>query len=163
MVGWLVRRSRQKGGLRRQKSELWPHDYPFNLYIVHLMHIPMTTATIFRMLLGLVLCVFRVCLCVPTYHMSNSYITYVVAVWPYFSWLWQFRQLLCVATTSSLSQVEFEIVTEKQRQSRHDNARLTKRGNARSQQLLMMPTELLTNRELLPGEFLSGLEHLKAR
>ena len=64
---------------------------------------------------------------------------------------------------SSLSQVEFEIDTEKQRQRRHDNARLTESGNARSQQLLMMPTELLTNRELLPGEFLSGLESLKVR
>jgi len=30
-------------------------------------------------------------------------------------------------------------------------------GNARSEQLLMMPTELLTNREWLPGEVLNGL------
>jgi len=30
---------------------------------------------------------------------------------------------------------------------------------ARSEQLLMMPTELLTDREWLPGELLSGLEH----
>jgi len=53
--------------------------------------------------------------------------------------------------------------TEKQTQSRHDNARFTESGNARSQQLLMMPTELLTNREWLPGELLSGLEHSKAQ
>jgi len=42
--------------------------------------------------------------------------------------------------------------TEKQRQRRHDNARLTESGNARSEQLLVMPTESLTNREWLPGE-----------
>jgi len=37
--------------------------------------------------------------------------------------------------------------TEKQRQRGCDNARLTKSGNARSEQLLVMPTESLTNRE----------------
>jgi len=36
--------------------------------------------------------------------------------------------------------------------------RLTERGNARSEQLLVMPAESLTNREWLPGELLSGLE-----
>jgi len=36
--------------------------------------------------------------------------------------------------------------TEKQRQRRHDDARLTKSRNARSEQLLMVPTESLTNR-----------------
>ena len=46
--------------------------------------------------------------------------------------------------------------TEKQRQRRHDDARLTESRNARSEQLLM---ELLTNRGWLPGELLSGLEH----
>jgi len=30
--------------------------------------------------------------------------------------------------------------------------------NARSEQLLVVPTELLTNREWLPGELLSGSE-----
>jgi len=39
--------------------------------------------------------------------------------------------------------------TEKQRQRRHDDARLTESGNARSKQLLVMPTESLTNREIL--------------
>jgi len=48
--------------------------------------------------------------------------------------------------------------TEKQRQRRRDDARLTKSGNATSKQLLVMPTELLTNREWLPGELLSRLE-----
>jgi len=36
--------------------------------------------------------------------------------------------------------------TEKQRQRRHDDMRLTESGNARSEQLLVVPTELLTNR-----------------
>jgi len=48
--------------------------------------------------------------------------------------------------------------TEKQRQRRCDKGRLTESGNARSEQLLVMPTELLTNREWLPGELLSGSE-----
>jgi len=48
--------------------------------------------------------------------------------------------------------------TEKQRQRRRDNVRLTESENARSEQLLMMPTELLTNREWLPGELLGGSE-----
>ena len=48
--------------------------------------------------------------------------------------------------------------TEKQRQHRCDDARLTESGNARSEQLLVMPTELLTNREWLPGELLNGPE-----
>jgi len=50
--------------------------------------------------------------------------------------------------------------TEKQRQHRRDDTRLTDSGDARSEQLLMMPTEsLLTNGEWLPGELLSGSEH----
>jgi len=48
--------------------------------------------------------------------------------------------------------------TKKQRQRRRDDVRLTKSRNARSEQLLVVPTELLTNREWLPGELLSGLE-----
>jgi len=49
--------------------------------------------------------------------------------------------------------------TEEQRQHRRDDLRLTESGDARSKQLLVMPTELLlTNRERLPGELLSGLE-----
>ena len=36
--------------------------------------------------------------------------------------------------------------TEKQRQRRHDDARLIESGNARSEQLLLVPTESLTSR-----------------
>jgi len=49
--------------------------------------------------------------------------------------------------------------TEKQRQHRCDDIRQTESGNARREQLLVMPTEVLTNREWLPGELLSGSEH----
>ena len=48
--------------------------------------------------------------------------------------------------------------TEKQRQRRRDGARLTESGNARSEQLLVVPTESLTNRQWLLGELLSGSE-----
>ena len=48
--------------------------------------------------------------------------------------------------------------TEKQRQRRRDDARLTESGNARSEQLLVVPTESLTNRQRLLGELLSGSE-----
>jgi len=45
--------------------------------------------------------------------------------------------------------------TEEQRQRRRDDLRLTESGDARSEQLLVMPTELLlTNGEWLPGELL---------
>ena len=64
-----------------------------------------------------------------------------------------------VATMSSLAQWD----AEKQRQCKHNNVRLTEIGNARSQQLLVMPTESLTNWEGLPGELFSGLDCLKAR
>jgi len=37
--------------------------------------------------------------------------------------------------------------TEKQRQRRRDGMRLTESGNARSKQLLVVPTESLTNRQ----------------
>jgi len=49
--------------------------------------------------------------------------------------------------------------TEKQRQRRRDDSRLADSGDARSEQLLVMPTEsLLTNGEWLSGELLSGSE-----
>jgi len=48
--------------------------------------------------------------------------------------------------------------TEKQRQCRRDGARLTESGNARSEQLLTVPTKSLTNRQQLVGELLSGTE-----
>jgi len=49
--------------------------------------------------------------------------------------------------------------TEKQRQRRRNGMRLTKSGNARSERLLVVPTESLTNRQGLLGELLSGSEH----
>ena len=49
--------------------------------------------------------------------------------------------------------------TEKQRQCRRDDERLTKSGDDRSEQLLVTPTESLsTNGEWLPGELLGGSE-----
>jgi len=48
--------------------------------------------------------------------------------------------------------------TEKWRQLRHDGARLTESGNFRSEQLLVVPTESLTNKQWLLGELLSGSE-----
>ena len=39
--------------------------------------------------------------------------------------------------------------TEKQRQCRQDDARLTENGNARSEQLFVVPTGSLSNREWL--------------
>ena len=63
------------------------------------------------------------------------------------------------ATMSSLAEWD----AEKQRQCKHNSVRLTESGNARSKQLLVMPTESLTDWEGLPGEFFSGLDCLKAR
>ena len=54
------------------------------------------------------------------------------------------------------------IDTKKQRQHRHNNARLTESGNTRSEKLLVMPTELLTDSEWLPWKLLSGSECSKA-
>jgi len=41
----------------------------------------------------------------PHYHVHNNYVTYIVAMRPYFSRLQQFRRLLCVAAMSSLPQL----------------------------------------------------------
>ena len=61
-----------------------------------------------------------------------------------------------VATMSSLAQLQVrDTDPEKPNQCRCDGKRLTEIGNARSEQLLMMPTESL---EWLPGELLSGSE-----
>jgi len=49
-----------------------------------------------------------------------------------------------VATMSSLAQLRVQ-ATKTQRQSRHNNAKLTETRNSRSKQLLVMPTEQLTN------------------
>jgi len=48
--------------------------------------------------------------------------------------------------------------TEKQRQCRRDGMRLTNSGNARNEQLVVVCTESLTNRERQLGELLSGSE-----
>jgi len=37
-------------------------------------------------------------MCIHTYHVRNNYVTYIVAMRPYFSRLRQFRRLLCVAS-----------------------------------------------------------------
>jgi len=66
------------------------------------------------------------------------------------------------AALCSTTSYEFEIDTKKQRQHRHNNTRLTESVNTRSKQLLVMPIELLTGREWLPGKLLSGSEGLKA-
>jgi len=87
----------------------------------------------------------------PTYHVCKKYVTYIVAMRPsLISQLQEFRLLICMCTMNSH---ELDLDTEKQH--RHDNARLTKSGNTRSEQLLVMPTESLSNREWLPGELLS--------
>jgi len=57
-----------------------------------------------------------------------------------------------------LHRYEFEMDTEKQRRCRHGDVRPTESRNARSEQLLMMPTESPTTREWLPGELLSESE-----
>ena len=44
-------------------------------------------------------------ICVRTYHVRNNYFTCVVDMRPYFSRLWQFGRLLCVAVMSSLPQL----------------------------------------------------------
>ena len=93
-------------------------------------------------------------LCVSTLS-SVQYLRHV-AMPSYFSRLWQIRWLLCVVVQHSY---KFKMDTEKQRQHRCDDSRLTKSRNARSKQLTAMPTESLTNREWLPGELLSGSEH----
>jgi len=46
-----------------------------------------------------------ICASACTYPVHNIYVTYSVAMRPYFSQLWQFRQLLCVATVGSLAQL----------------------------------------------------------
>jgi len=67
-----------------------------------------------------------------------------------------------MAALCSTTSYEFEIDTKKQRQHSHNNARLTESGNTRSEQLLVMPTELLTDSEWLPWKLLTGLGCSKA-
>ena len=68
--------------------------------------------------------------CIPTYHVQNNCVTYIVAMQPYFSRLRQFRWLLCVATMSSLAQLRVWDGYWEAEQCRCD-VRLAKSGNAR--------------------------------
>ena len=94
-------------------------------------------------------------MCVRAYHVRNNYVTYIVAMRPYFSRLCDsaLRRLLCVAAMSSY---DFELDTEKQRQSRRDDARLTESGNARSEQLNTRGANRVANQQSLAC--LSGSE-----
>ena len=88
--------------------------------------------------------VFHVCLHVPTYHVHNLYVMYIAAMRP--SSVDFLRTAASVATMSSLA--EFWVQdTEKLRQHRRDNARLTKSRKARSEQLLITPTDPLSDWE----------------
>ena len=75
------------------------------------------------------------CWCIPIYHVCNNYITYIVAMQLYFSQLWTAASSTGVANVSSLAQLRVQDIN-KQRQNRHDNARLTESGNIRSKQRL---------------------------
>jgi len=86
--------------------------------------------------------------------MRNNYVTYIVAMQPYFSQLRQFRLLLCVAAV--YHSYDFEMDTEKQRQRRRDDVRLTKSGNARSEQLNTRGAYRVANQQSLAC--LSGSE-----
>ena len=107
------------------------------------------------------LCIFRVCwyiyifICVSTLIMCAIITSRTLLPCDLLSTL---ARLLCVATVSSLPQLRDRDGYWKQRQRRRDDARLTESRNARSEQLLMLPTESLTNREWLPRELLSGSE-----
>jgi len=55
---------------------------------------------VLRLLCGFRVCMYiYICMCVRTYHVRNNYVTYIVAMRPYFS------RLLCVAAMSSLPQL----------------------------------------------------------
>jgi len=96
-------------------------------------------------------------LCIRTYHVRKNYVTYIVAMRPYFSRLRQFRRLLCVAAMSSLLQLcDFKMDTEKQRQHRRDDVRLTESGNARGEQLNTCGACRVANQQSLA--WLSGSE-----
>ena len=60
---------------------------------------------VLRLLCGLHSNFVYIYLCVRTYHVRNNYVTYIVAMRPYFSRLRQFRRLLCVAAMSILPQL----------------------------------------------------------
>ena len=88
--------------------------------------------------------------------MHNNYITCIVAMRLLANLTAALSTGVAAMSTSSLVQLQVrDTDPEKQRQCRCDGTRLTEIGNARSELLLMMPTESL---EWLPGELLSGSE-----
>ena len=91
--------------------------------------------------------------CVCTYHVRNNYVTYIVAMRPY---LLNRLRLLCVAAMSSLPQLRLQMDTEKQRQRRRADERLTESGDARSEQLNTCGAYRVTNQQSLAC--LSGSE-----
>jgi len=80
---------------------------------------------------------------------------YIVAMRPLVDFSNSDGYLLCVAHLAMNL-----IDNKRQSQRRRNNARLTESGNARSEQLLVMPTESLNDREWVPVELLSELKHL---
>ena len=106
------------------------------------------------------LCILHVCilsLYVRTYHVCNNYVTYV-AMWPYLSRLRQIRRQLCAATMSSPAQLRVRggyWEAEETYTWWHEADRERK---CQKRAATHDATELLTNREWLPGELLSGLE-----
>ena len=98
---------------------------------------------------GMCVCTYNACTIITSRSLHCCHATLL-------SRLWQFRRLLCVATMS-LAQLRVRD-GYRQGQRRRDGARLTESGNARSERLLVVPTESLTNRQLLLGELLSGSE-----
>jgi len=90
--------------------------FDYNLNIPLCLHVWKWTSSVDALILPArrlvlrLLCRFCVCisvaLCVRTYHVHNNYVTYIVAMRPYFSRLQQFRRLLCVAAMSTLPQLQ---------------------------------------------------------
>ena len=113
-------------------------------------------AWFFTSLVLRLLCSFCVCMCTHTYHVCNNYVTYIVAMRPYFSRLRQFRRLLCVAAMSSLPQLRLRDGYRKAEQHRRDDVRLTESGNARSEQLNTRSAYRVANQQSLAC--LSGSE-----
>ena len=97
----------------------------------------------------LVLYIFYICLLVCLL-VGLCDVTYIVAMQFYFDQVNSCFEYW-VATMSSLAHLRVW-VTEKQRQRRCNNAKLTETRNARCKWLLVMPTQQQTDWEWLPGE-----------
>ena len=81
--------------------------------------------------------------CLFPYHVRDDYVMYIVAMQLYFSGLQTAAVSTGLAIIGSLPQLRVR-VTEKPKQHRRDDPRLTESRNTRPEQLLVMPTELLT-------------------